>query len=96
MKQYIEMASKFKQKSKPDRGLFDAEYKQLYKSAGKEGSIANLGTYSTTGDELSLKKLKQRFLDRNSDECFYDYEEVNVIIMMHRIIAQNKDLIAAF
>lgn len=95
MKQYIEMASKFKQKSKPDRALFDAEYKQLYKSAGKEGSIANLGTYSTTGDELSLKKLKQRFLDRNSDECFYDYEEVNVIIMMHRIIAQNKDLIAA-
>jgi hypothetical protein len=88
---YKEMAGKFKQKSKPDRALFDVEYKQLFKSAGKKGSIDTLGTYSTAGDELLLKQLKQRFLDRNSDECFYDYDEINTIIMMHRVIAQNKD-----
>lgn len=89
---YKKMATEFKHKSKPNKVLFNTEYEKLFKSAGKKGAIDALGIYSTPEDVPSLQQLKRRFLDRNSDECFYDYDEINVIIMTHRLIVQNKDI----
>ncbi|MEN6385379.1 MAG: hypothetical protein ABFD79_09285 [Phycisphaerales bacterium] len=79
----------FISKKKYDPNGFDKEYAALYKSCGHEGDIKKLGEYSTINDEDKLKKLKERILQRNSDECFYDYDEVNMIIMMNRLIAEN-------
>lgn len=84
----------FKSKKSDKRELFEAEYKSLYKSAGKEGIFENLGMYSHPEDEPRLKKLRERVLFRNSDECFYDYEEINKIIMFNRFISKNKDIAA--
>jgi hypothetical protein len=65
---------------------FESEFKQLFKSAGKKGSYETLGNASSVKDEARLKKLRERILQRNSDEAFYDYREVNQIIIRNRMI----------
>jgi len=81
----------FQQAKLDNRKSFEAEYAILYSSAGKEGDMKKLGSYSRPDDEPRLKKLRERILTRNSDEAFYDYEKVNVIIMLNRLIQSPKN-----
>lgn len=89
---YKQEVNNFKAKKKYDKQAFEREYSIIYKSAGKLGNIDALGTYSTPEDESKLKELRRQILTRNSDECFYDYAEVNKIIMLNRLISKNADL----
>jgi HEAT repeat protein len=76
----------FKSKKKNDRSLFESEYKKIFSSFGKEGNYDNLGSTSTKADEEKPKRMKEIILQRNSDECFYDYQKINNIIMLNRLI----------
>jgi len=87
------LAGDYKGKKVDRRDLFEAEYKYLYKSAGHKGDYENLNRSSRIEDEPRLKKLRERILFRNSDECFYDYDKVNKIIIFNRIIFKNKDIV---
>ena len=40
----------------------------------------------TVQDEPQLKALRERILQRDSDEAFYDYQKVNSIIMRNRLM----------
>jgi hypothetical protein len=75
----------FAQKKQSSAPSFQSEYIQLFKSAGKKGNYEALGVYSTAQDELKLKALRERILQRDSDEAFYDYQKVNGIIMRDRL-----------
>lgn len=75
----------FAKKKQISATSFQREYTQLFKSAGKQGSYEVLGVYSTVQDEPKLKALRERILQRDSDEAFYDYQEVNQIIMRNRL-----------
>ena len=86
---YKERISRLKAAKKDDRQLYQKEYDTFYISYGR-GNIETLGIYSSIKDEPQLKKLRERILLRNSDECLFDYERVNNIIMFNRLIAKNK------
>lgn len=76
---------------KPDAEVFAKEYRLLFLSSGLDGDIERLGRASTPGDEPALKRLRERILMRDSDECWYDYAEVNLIIMIHRWLPAEDD-----
>lgn len=76
----------FAQKKQPSAEAFQREYTQLFKSAGKFGNFQTLGITSTGDDEPRLKALRERILQRDSDEAFYDYLKVNEIIMLNRVL----------
>ena len=76
----------FKSQKIQDRAVFEAEYSEILHSFGKEGDYRLLGAGSVKGDEQKLKRLRERILQRNSDECFYDYQKVNRIIILNRLI----------
>lgn len=82
MKNHI---SAFKAGKKDDRAGFEAVYKQIYDSMGKTGDYQRLAAASTGADEARLKKLKEVILQRNSDECFQDYQKINDVIMLNRL-----------
>ncbi len=63
---------------------FATEYAELFKSAGKKGDYDVLAASSSVADELKLKALRERILQRDSDEAFYDYQKVNRIIALNR------------
>jgi hypothetical protein len=63
---------------------FQIEYDKLYESYGKEGDMQALERASTIEDEEKLKKLRERILQRDSDEALNDYALVNRIIMLNR------------
>lgn len=86
---YRDKINEEKAKRKENLELFKKEYNQLFKSMGHKGSAERLGVYSSIENEPELKKLRERILLRNSDECFYDYDKVNAIIMLNRLIAEN-------
>ncbi len=65
---------------------FKREYDRLYKSFGKEGDYEILIRTSSYSDEPALKKLRERILRRDSDESFYDYQDVNQIIRFNRYL----------
>jgi hypothetical protein len=88
------VVSNFKGKKSDNRTLFETEYKTIYNSAGTEGNFENLGMCSQAQDEPRLKKLRERVLFRNSDECFDDYEKVNRIIILNRFISANREIVA--
>jgi HEAT repeat protein len=67
---------------------FKAEWERIYKSSGKEGDYKALSAASTNADEPELKRLRERILQRDSDECFYDYQKVNETILLNRLFAQ--------
>ena len=71
---------------KPSATVFQNEYSQLIKSYGQKGNLETLGTASTIQDEPKLKILRECILRRDSDEAFYDYQKVNGIITLNRII----------
>jgi hypothetical protein len=76
----------FAKKKQVSAVSFKREYVQLFDSAGKKGSYEVLGASSTLQDESQLKALRERILQRNSDEAFYDYQKVNDIIMRNRMM----------
>lgn len=69
---------------------FQQEYALLFKSAGKKGDYKVLSSASTMDNEPKLKALRQRILQRDSDEAFYDYQKVNEIILLNRMIGHEK------
>ena len=84
----VDSAIKGKHASKD---VFQQEYDKLFKSLGKKGSYETLGKSSTANDEPVLKALRERILQRDSDEAFYDYRKVNEIILQNRMIAAGQD-----
>lgn len=72
----------------PSAELFQREYDLLMKSAGKEGDYDALGSASTAADEPALKALRERIFQRDSDESFYDYQQINGIIIHNRLAAE--------
>ena len=80
------------QKKQPAAESFQREYVQLFKSAGKNGSYETLGMASTADDEPRLKSLRERILQRDSDEAFYDYQKVNDIIIRNRMMKARGDM----
>jgi HEAT repeat protein len=95
LEKYRQMTADAKKDKKENRKEFEAAYKTIYKSYGldrgsKPTSYEALMTYSRPEDEARLKKLRERILCRNSDECFYDYEKVNRIIMINRFISKSE------
>jgi hypothetical protein len=75
----------FSEKKKISEVDFQREYEQLFKSEGKEGNYEVLAVSSSYKDEPKLKTLRERILQRDSDEAFYDYQKVNDIIMRNRL-----------
>lgn len=63
---------------------FQQEYARSFQSAGKKGNYKTLAAASTLDDEPKLKALRERILQRDSDEAFYDYQNVNEIILLNR------------
>lgn len=79
-------AKSFRASKKDNRSLFESEYRQIYNSYGKTGNYDNLAATSTRSDEPRMKKLRETILQRNSEDCFFDYQRVNDIIMLNRIL----------
>ena len=78
-----------KRVSAPD---FEAAYSALYDNYGY-GDNKALANTSTLEDEVHLKKLRERTLQRDSDEALHDYFEVNEIIRLNRLaqaVAEQK------
>jgi hypothetical protein len=82
----IEQVENFRKKKKEDQKLFKNEIKKLKDSLGKKGSYDILSAYSTKENEEELKKLKQAILRRNSDKCLKDYQKINNIIRLNRLL----------
>ena len=74
----------FSKKKKPSASGFNKEWTSLYKSCGKKGDYEVLAATSVLADEPKLKTLRERILQRDSDEAFYDYQKVNDIIIRNR------------
>lgn len=72
------------------RELFEHSYREIWESYGSDGDYQALMTASTLDDEPDLKKLRERILQRNSDESFYDFNRVNDIIALNRILYSQK------
>jgi hypothetical protein len=89
MEMMEEKINSFKKEKKVSPKEFQEEYYKLYKSEGKEGDYKILSRASSFEDEPMLKKLRERILQRDSDESFYDYRRVNNIIMLNRFL-KNK------
>lgn len=87
---YKEKIAELKKEKKDNRKLFEEVYDSLYESYGHKGNIKTLSMYSRLDDEGKLKKLRERILFRNSDECFYEYQKVNDIIMFNRLISKSE------
>jgi hypothetical protein len=87
---YRQKINEAKAKKKNDRESFEKTYNSLYKGYGHDGSYETLAACSQFDDEQRLKKLRERVLFRNSDECFYDYQKINEIIMFNRFIANTR------
>ncbi|MEJ2200128.1 MAG: hypothetical protein P8X63_03810 [Desulfuromonadaceae bacterium] len=80
---YVAAFKAKKSKSEPE---FKTHYNNLISSYGKAGDYDRLSEVTDKSHEAELQKLKQIILQRNSDECFYDYQKVNEIIMLNRMI----------
>jgi hypothetical protein len=63
---------------------FQTAYNALFDNYG-HGDKEALASASTLADEAQLKKLRERILQRDSDEALYDYFEVNEIIRLNRL-----------
>ena len=91
MDQIMGTAAEFARKKKPSVTSFKIEYAKLFKSCGKKGDYEALGVSCTSQDEPQLKALRERILQRDSDEAFYDYQKVNAIIMQNRMADRMKN-----
>lgn len=84
--QMLDIVAEHKLRKDPSAENFQAEYDKLFGSAGKEGNYSTLSSASTFKDESKLKALRERILQRDSDEAFYDHGKVNKIIMLNRYL----------
>jgi hypothetical protein len=75
----------FKAAKKNDRTLFTAAYERLSASLGRQGDYEVLAATSGRADEPRLKRLKELILQRNAEECFYDYQKINDVILLNRL-----------
>jgi HEAT repeat protein len=75
-----------KQKKQVSAEAFQREYAQLFRSAGRKGDYDALLYCSTVEDEPKLKSLRERILQRDSDEAFYDYQKINGVIVRNRML----------
>jgi hypothetical protein len=80
----------FEKSKKSEEGMFREQYEELYASAGKSGDYQALSVTSKPEDEAKLKKLRERILQRDSDEAFGDYKKVNEIIIFNRFMKNVK------
>jgi hypothetical protein len=62
----------------------------LFKSLGKQGDYEALAAASTLADEPALQKLRERILQRDSDEACHDYKKVSEILWQNRFFAERK------
>ena len=90
LKKMEESVNSFKNSKKVSEKVFREEYEDLYKSAGKTGDYRNLSVTSKPEDEAKLKKLRERVLQRDSDEGFADYKKINEIIIFNRLMKNTK------
>jgi HEAT repeat protein len=74
----------FQSKKKVSKTDFQEAWTDIYKSAGKKGDYKKLAAASSIEDESKLEALRERILQRYSDEAFYDYQKVNDIIIFNR------------
>lgn len=74
------------EQKRPDAKIFNREYDLLFKSAGRRGDKNALWLASTAADEPKLKRLRERILQRDSDEAFDDYQQINATILRNRWI----------
>jgi hypothetical protein len=65
---------------------FEEAYRQIWDSYGREGGYESLFAASQLDDEARLKKLRERILQRNSDEALYDYKKINQTIYANRLL----------
>ncbi len=84
-------ASELSKSRKPSSSDFQEEYAKIFKSAGRKGDWKKLAASCSPADEPKLKALREKILQRNSDECFYDYHKVNGVILASRRAAQAPD-----
>jgi len=82
-----EMIRSFKEQKRFAPTEFQAEYDTLFESAGKKGNYTVLLQTSTLENEPKLEALRQRILQRNSDEAFHDYQTITETIMFNRFIS---------
>ena len=80
----------FRNSKRQDEKLFREEYEDLYKSAGKTGNYQILSVTSKPADESKLKKLRERILQRDSDEAFGDYKKINEMIIFNRLMENTR------
>lgn len=80
-------AARFRSKRTEPTQPFGEVWGQLYRSAGRKGDYDALAAASTVGDEASLKLLRERILQRRSDDALQDYQKVNRIILRNRLAA---------
>jgi len=80
----------FEKSKKVSERMFREQYESLYASAGKTGDYQALSVASKPEDEAKLKKLRERILQRDSDEAFADYKKVNEIIIFNRLMKNTK------
>lgn len=85
-----DMVKSAKESRKPDAQAFQQQYDMIYNSYGKEGDYIQLANAATMADEPRLKALREHILLRSSDEAFYDYQKVNMIIIVNRLIANGE------
>jgi hypothetical protein len=81
---------KYRLQKAPDAAAFKKELRALMESAGREGDYGRLRTASAAGDEPALQGLRERILQRGSDEAFDDYAKVTRIMLFNRLIAAAK------
>jgi hypothetical protein len=75
----------FRKKKKVSEAVFQRQYALLFQTLGKKGNYEALAILSSEKDEAKLKALRERILQRDSDEAFYDYQKVNEIILKNRL-----------
>lgn len=75
-----------RQRTAPVRPFRDV-WQELYRSAGRKGDYEALSAASRADDEPALKSLRQRILQRHSNEAFQDCQKVNRIILRNRLAA---------
>lgn len=77
-----------KKRSAPED--FQREYQRIFASFGLKGDYEVIAATASFEDEAKLKKLRERVLQRNSDESYYDFQKINRIIHSNRLLNTQK------
>ena len=88
-----EMA-RMRERFRPNAEKFNAAYRTLLNGGvhlnRSREAAQNILTCATPSDIPKLKELRRRVLDRQSDECFSDYQALTRIIQMVRVARGGK------